>query len=250
MLGRREVAPGVYGLGSETVNWYVVEDDGALTVVDAGIQGFARTLSDDLGAIGHSVEDVRAVVLTHGDADHVGVAPRLQGAGAKVWAHGGEEPALRKPGLKKGDASPRHWLANLWSPGLWRVAADITRSGGGMPVKVSDTRRMEDGDVLDVPGRPRVIHTPGHTDGHCVLLLEDRGVLFVGDALCNHPWMTGGRGITLMPRFMNVDNAAALEALSAFEDVEARLLLAGHGPQWHGSPRAAVANARRHAGEG
>jgi glyoxylase-like metal-dependent hydrolase (beta-lactamase superfamily II) len=247
MRGPVELAPGVWGMGSETINWYVVEEDDEVTVVDAGIQGFARTFEEDLRMIGRSPGDVRAVVLTHGDADHIGIAPRLQAAGATVYAHEGEEPALRSPGMKKGDASARHWLTNLWRPGLWRVVADITRSGGGLPVRVSDTRRMEDGDVLDVPGRPRVIHTPGHTDGHCVLLLEDHGVLFVGDALCNHPWMTGGRGITLMPSFMNVDNRGALEALSAFEDVDARMLLAGHGPQWHGSPRAAVANARRHA---
>jgi hypothetical protein len=50
-----------------------------------------------------------------------------------------------------------------------------------------------------------------------------------------------------MPSFMNVSNAGALEALSTIEEIEARVLLAGHGPQWHGSPRAAVANARRHA---
>jgi glyoxylase-like metal-dependent hydrolase (beta-lactamase superfamily II) len=95
--------------------------------------------------------------------------------------------------------------------------------------------------VLEVPGRPRVIHTPGHTFGHCAFLLEDRGVLVAGDQLITHPWVTGGNGaITTMPREINEDNAAVRSSLDIIERVDAEIVLVGHGDPWrHGAAEAA-----------
>src|SRR3712207_6893536 len=42
---------------------------------------------------------------------------------------------------------------------------------------------VADGETLAVAGSPRVVHTPGHTFGHCALHLPDRDVLITGDAL-------------------------------------------------------------------
>lgn len=45
-----------------------------------------------------------------------------------------------------------------------------------------DTHDYEDGAVFDLGSvRVRAIHTPGHTRGHCVFLIEPGGVLFLGD---------------------------------------------------------------------
>ncbi|HWC27878.1 MAG TPA: MBL fold metallo-hydrolase, partial [Solirubrobacteraceae bacterium] len=78
----QQIAPGVYGLGSEQVNWYLVEEGGKLSAVDAGLPGFARELESDLARIGLAVGDIEAVVLTHSDVDHTGIAPVLRDAGA------------------------------------------------------------------------------------------------------------------------------------------------------------------------
>jgi glyoxylase-like metal-dependent hydrolase (beta-lactamase superfamily II) len=104
-----------------------------------------------------------------------------------------------------------------------------------------------DGDVLNVPGRPRAIHTPGHTPGHCALLVESRRVLFAGDALIDHPIVTQGRGPQIMPRFTNVDSGQALASLGALEAVHdsVDLVLFGHGDPWRGGGKAAVESARR-----
>lgn len=239
-----EIAPGVYGLGTDVVNWYLIEDGGRLTAVDAGLPRFANTLESDLRRLGLSVGDVEAVVLTHSDGDHTGVAPRLRDAGARVLVHAADEPALRKPGPKKGDASPRHMLMNAWRREARTILVDTLRNGGGKPSKVEDAETYADGDVLDVPGRPRAIHTPGHTAGHSVLHFEGKGVLAVGDALITHELITRGGGIRLMPRFVNEDNRATLASLARFEDVRADLVLVGHGDPWREGPAAAVAQAR------
>jgi glyoxylase-like metal-dependent hydrolase (beta-lactamase superfamily II) len=244
MHGPRELSTGVHGLGNELINLYLVEEGGSITVVDGGLPGFASTLESDLGRIGHSIDDVEAIVLTHSDGDHTGIAPRLRAAGARVLIHGDDAAALRKPGPKKGDASPRHLLANLWRPETRKILRGMMRDGGIRPSKVADPETFADGDVLDVPGSPRVIHTPGHTAGHCALLFEGKRVLFAGDAIITHELITKGGGVRLMPSFVNEDNRASLASLARLEAVDADLVLVGHGEPWREGPGAAAREAR------
>ncbi len=242
-----EIVPRVHRLGTKFVNFYVVEADGRLTVVDAGVPGYADTLDDDLRAIGRTPADVEAVVLTHSDSDHTGIVLTLREAGARVLIHSADEGTLAKPGPKGGDASPRHLLGVLWRPTLWQFAVALGRSGGLKMPKIENPETFSDGDVLDVPGRPTVIHTPGHTPGHCAFHFAEHGVVFVGDALCTWNPVTGARGIQLMPRQMNVSNAQCLESLARFDDLEADAVLAGHGEPFTESPRVAAARAREQA---
>ena len=148
----------------------------------------------DLGSLGHRIDGVEAVVLTHSDSDHTGVAVRLREAGARVLIHGDDEPTLRKPGPKSGDARPIHLVPHMWRPRFWRFVGHMTRGGGARPPKIEGAERFAGGDVLDAPGRPRVVHTPGHTLGHCALYFERHGALFVGDALCTWNPLSGRRG--------------------------------------------------------
>lgn len=245
-MQRREIVPGIYGLGSEQVNWYLVEQGGKLSAVDAGLPGFARDLPSDLAALGLGLEDVEAVVLTHSDGDHTGVAPVLRDAGARVLIHVADDATLRKPGPKGGDASPANMLANLWRPATLKVLSHTLRHGGAKPARIEGAETFADGDVLDVPGHFRVLHTPGHTAGHCALLAQSHRVLFAGDALIDHDLVTKGRGPQIMPRFTNVDTEQALASLDAIAavDDDADVVLFGHGEPWHGGARAAVASAR------
>lgn len=245
MKGPVEIAPGVHGLGSELVNWYLVEDRGALTAVDAGLGGYRKTLEADLRAIGKTLADVSAVVLTHADADHTGIVPELKAGGARVLVHQDDEGLLRKPGFKGGDAKPLRTLPYLRRPASWRIVREFATSGGLRPPSVEGAETFSGGAVLDVPGRPRAVHTPGHTKGHCVLHFEAAGALFVGDALCSYNPLTGRRGAQLMPSPFNFDNAACLEALALIEPLEASVVLPGHGDPLTEGPAAVVAAVRR-----
>jgi glyoxylase-like metal-dependent hydrolase (beta-lactamase superfamily II) len=244
MVGPREIAPGVYGLGSDLVSWYLVENEGRLTAVDAGVRGFAGNLESDLRAIGHAPGDVEAVILTHSDFDHTGVVPELRAAGARVLIHPADEGTLRNPGAKGGDASPIHFLALLLRPRFLGTVGHFLRRGALSPAKIEGAETFEDGDVLNVPGRPRVVHTPGHTPGHCVFLFEGQRALFVGDALCTLNLVTGSTGPQLMHSGQNQSDDGARESLKQLEDLEADVLLPGHGEPWRGSPADAVRRAR------
>jgi glyoxylase-like metal-dependent hydrolase (beta-lactamase superfamily II) len=244
MKGPVEIAPGVHGLGSEYVNWYLVEEGDRLTAVDAGLPGFAKHLDDDLRALGRRRSDVAAVVLTHSDADHTGIANQLRDGGARVLVHSADEGTLAKPRPKTGDASPRNLLPYLRRRMAWRLIGHMARHGGARPQAVAGAETYADGDVLDVPGSPRVVHTPGHTPGHCALLFEAAGALFVGDALCTFNPLTGERGTQLMPFPLNVNNEACRESLGRIERLDAQVLLPGHGDPARETPAAAAARAR------
>jgi glyoxylase-like metal-dependent hydrolase (beta-lactamase superfamily II) len=98
--------------------------------------------------------------------------------------------------------------------------------------------------VLDVPGRPLVIHTPGHSHGHVVFVLADRGVLFAGDALCTWNPLTGRPGPQLMPRAFASSESQAAESLARIEGVDAGVVLPGHGDPWVDGVGSLVARAR------
>jgi glyoxylase-like metal-dependent hydrolase (beta-lactamase superfamily II) len=237
-----EVVPGVHRLGSERVNWYFVEEGGQVTVVDAGVSGYWDQLEPALRSAGRGLGDVAALLLTHAHSDHTGVAGLLHERDVPVYLHPADDELMRtaKEPWKR-EANP---LPYLWRPGVWAFFAHMVRSGALKPPKIDDTRPVADGDALDVPGRPRVIHTPGHTPGHCAYYFEGHRALFVGDLLCTWNALTGRLGPQIMPRPFNVSSAESLSSLDRIEPLETEALLTGHGEPWTEGTAAAVARAR------
>jgi len=235
-----QLSDGVARLGTPLVNWYLVADDSGVTVVDTGCQGFLPQLEPGLRMLGRSLEDVRAILLTHGDGDHVGVAARLQKEGSEIPIH--LNPAdvylVRKESKKTEDSLAPMLLK--W--GTWRLFGHFTRYGALSQPKVERTADLRGGQELNVPGRPRTIDCPGHTEGHLAFHFPRHGALFVGDSLCTWHPISGERGPQLMA--FNVSNAQAAESLANYESVDADLLLVGHGEPWDGGVRAAVERAR------
>jgi glyoxylase-like metal-dependent hydrolase (beta-lactamase superfamily II) len=155
-----------------------------------------------------------------------------------------DEQTLRRPGPKSGDAAPVKVLRELWRPGLWRLFGRMMRAGAAKLTKIEDAQTFADGDVLDVPGSPRVVATPGHTPGHCALYFERHGALFVGDELCTWNPLTGGLGPQVMPKVFNTSTDQCFESLGAIEGLQADVLLPGHGEPWREGAAAAAENAR------
>ena len=231
-----EVAPGIFRFGSRRVNWYVVEDGPALTLVDAGMPGHWDQLERAVDARGRSVADVAAVVLTHAHIDHVGFANRARRASrAGVHVHRADDGTARK-------FPP---LYAYWRPTSWPFLVEGLRNRLLLTGAVQDPVAFGDGDVLDVPGRPAVIHVPGHTAGSCALHLPDRGVLFTGDGLVTLDPYTARTGPRLVYDPVNEDTAQARRSLTRLADLDVPLLLPGHGEPWTHGAAAAVEHALR-----
>jgi glyoxylase-like metal-dependent hydrolase (beta-lactamase superfamily II) len=231
-----EVAPGIHRLGNEIVNYYLVEAGDGLTLVDAGLPAFRRQL--DAALAGRRLD---AVVLTHGHIDHVGVAEQMRQTGATVYVHSADTAMARDGVEQKTEANLARYLRYGAS---WRLLAMAVRSGGVRRPKIAEVVEFGDGEVLDVPGRPRVVHTPGHSNGHVVLAFGDSGALLAGDALCTWNPLTGRPGPQLMPAAFASSNAQAMESLDRIERLDAAVVLPGHGDPWTDGVGALVARAR------
>jgi glyoxylase-like metal-dependent hydrolase (beta-lactamase superfamily II) len=239
-----QVAEGVYRLGHPLVNWYAVVDGGRVTLIDSGLSGDAERIVDDLAALGISPQQVEAVVLTHGHADHSGGAEQVRStAGAHVHVHAADAKLVAgRPPLRTIARAPlmlRHTSREFLATMRFFVGHGLLR-----PTAVKVVDEFDDGAVLPVPGAPRVVHVPGHTAGSCALLLEARGVLFTGDALVTLDCYGGARGPRLLARESNDDTAQALASLDTLADLRARVVLPGHGDPFVGDVRAAVEAAK------
>ena len=72
-----QIAKGLHRIGSDTVNSYLVVDGDGVTIIDAGLPRYWKLLNNELARLGLTLNDVRALILTHGDTDHIGFAAQL-----------------------------------------------------------------------------------------------------------------------------------------------------------------------------
>ncbi|HSP36713.1 MAG TPA: MBL fold metallo-hydrolase [Frankiaceae bacterium] len=228
-----EVAEGVHQLGDGHVNWWAVEHHGRLTLIDSGLRGGWKNVPGALAGLGRTTADVEAVLLTHAHPDHTGGAEKLRQAGARIHAHEADEPHISGPPARPTVANVVGVLSWLHRPAFARAAAHFVRDGLLWPERVAELATFADDEVLDVPGRPRVLHLPGHTPGSCGLVFEERGLVFTGDALVTHDVYSGRSGPRLSARASNEDSQAALASLQR-GDLDVDLVLPGHGPAWTG----------------
>ena len=232
------ITDGVHRIGNGTINAYLIEEAGEITVIDAGVPGLWGELVAALSELGRAPEDVRAILLTHGHDDHIGYAERLRRRShAPARIH--ELDAALAQGKAPNPASSR--VPFHWRPILGFLLYSL-RHRYGLGPHLGEVVTFGDGATLDVPGSPRVIHLPGHTHGSAAILAAGRDALFLGDSLVTRSVATGWVGPQVGP--FNADRSQALASLDRLAGVEAGLVLTGHGEPWTGGVAAAVAAAR------
>jgi glyoxylase-like metal-dependent hydrolase (beta-lactamase superfamily II) len=191
----------------------IVDEQNGNMLVDAGLPDQAEAIGVALLEGGIGVRDLKRIIFTHQDLDHVGSGAALvRQSGARVLAHPADAPHI--------DGSLR----------LLKPSAEMLEQRPQMrevlerlePVGVDE--HLEDGARLEIAGGIRVIFTPGHTPGHLSLYLERSKVLIAGDAL------RAERGSLTGPNpSMTLEMGTALQSLRRLAGLEIDTIVCYHG---------------------
>ncbi|MDR3578038.1 MAG: MBL fold metallo-hydrolase [Anaerolineaceae bacterium] len=160
------------------VNCYLVQSGGGFFLIDTGWAKKQDDLVRDLEIAGCSPENLKLIILTHGDFDHSGNGAYLrQKYGAKIGMHTGD-----LENVESGDL-----FANKKINPVTKVIAKTLFSVTGLAVFTTFTPDLflKDGQDLSMYGwEAAVIHLPGHSTGS-IGILSSNGDLFCGDLLVN-----------------------------------------------------------------
>jgi glyoxylase-like metal-dependent hydrolase (beta-lactamase superfamily II) len=229
-----KLAPSLHRIGNDIVAVYLIDTPEGVTIIDAGLSGLWRDLLDELAAMGRTLADVKGVILTHGDSDHVGFAERLRrDHGVPVYVHPGD--ADRAKGGSKPSASKQQMRLG----GLLSFIGYSARKGGLRTTWLTEVLPAHDGSTLDLPGAPRIIGLPGHSAGSIAIHVPLVDAVFVGDGLTTRHVLTGETGPQPAP--FTDDPDQAIGSLRALVPTGATWVLPGHGAPWSGGVEAAVA---------
>jgi len=170
------------GGGSRSIYPVLLWDDKEAVLVDTGMPGQLADIRKAVEAAGARFEDIRHIILTHQDIDHIGSLPELVEAldGVEVWAHNDDVPYIQgeRPLIKMN----RERMEKLFETLPQEQRAQALKLFDNPP-KAHVAHILHGGEELPFHGGVQVVHTPGHTPGHISLFVASDGVLIAGDEL-------------------------------------------------------------------
>jgi glyoxylase-like metal-dependent hydrolase (beta-lactamase superfamily II) len=218
------------GWPDKTMNVFLIEDDGGVTLFDAGI----KTMAKPLARLAQQRGGVRRIVLGHAHQDHRGAAPRLD---APVLCHPGDRLDAEGDGgyhyfdfskLDRFKLAGRHTMP-LYLRYVW----------DGGPVTITGT--IDEGD--EIAGF-RVVHLPGHAPGQIGLWRESDRVALVTDCFYVLDPQTGKPGPPRVPHAaFNKDTEQARASIRKLAALEPAIAAPGHLGPLTGDVRAQLEHA-------
>src|SRR3972149_6382332 len=188
-----EIITGVHVIPSPIVNFYLIVDGDGLTLIDTGLPGNDQRILKTITGIGRKPEDLKRIVITHADGEHIAIAA------------GRSARELKTRGVLKM---------------LMKLVAALFKA---KPAQVDEI--LAEGQTLPVLGGLRVVETPGHTPGHLLLFLPSSGVLFGGDSM-----VSGKGGLRVSRGYNTWDEEKAKASALKQAALGARIGCVGHGP--------------------
>ena len=186
------------------VNVYLIEDE-PLTLVDAGPNSGTSfdELQRGIEGLGHALEDIGLVIITHQHIDHLGLVSLVAArSGADVAAIDVAVPVVERYSVEA-DADDEFARDTMLRHGIPEdlVAAlqSVSRAFRAWGARADVTTPLRDGQALEFRDRTlHVHHRPGHSPSDTVFHDRERRILIAADHLLAHvssnPLITRPRG--------------------------------------------------------
>lgn len=189
---------------------------GEAILIDCGKQGSELKILEEMSRLGLQPTDLKLLILTHAHYDHAGAAGRLKALCAcRIMIHRSEASRL-EAGYTPIPSGTR-WKAKLLV-GFGRIFLKRLMK---YPAATPDILVKDSLDLRDFGFPGRVIHTPGHTFGSLVVLLE-KGEMLAGDTLFGIP------GKRIFPPFAE-DLAGLLKSWKMISEMKVKTFYPAHG---------------------
>jgi glyoxylase-like metal-dependent hydrolase (beta-lactamase superfamily II) len=218
------------------VNCYLIEDE-PLTLVDTGPNS-GKALDELMGqltALGHSLEEIELVILTHQHIDHLGLVEIIASrSGAEVAAIDVVVPFVENFGddIEQDDRFAAELMLRHGIPEEVVIALrSVSRSFRAWGAKAKVTRPLHDAELLRLRDRGLEVQLrPGHSPSDTLFWDPDRRILFCADHLIAH---ISSNPLISRPLDGSSERPRALmtymESLRRTRELPARILLPGHG---------------------
>jgi glyoxylase-like metal-dependent hydrolase (beta-lactamase superfamily II) len=217
------------------VNVYLIEDE-PLTLVDAGPNSGTSfdELQRGIAGLGHALEDIELVIVTHQHIDHLGLVSLVAShSGAEVAAIDAAVPFMENfsdEAQADDDFARDIMLRNGIPEDVVSALQSVSRAFRAWGARVQVTRPLRDGEALQLRDRTlHVHHRPGHSPTDTVFHDRERRILIAADHLLGHissnPLITRPREGTERPQAL----VHYLASLADTREMDVDLVLPGHG---------------------
>ncbi|WP_150307801.1 MBL fold metallo-hydrolase [Planctomonas psychrotolerans] len=231
-----ELRPGLHRiqapLGDRFVALYLLEGPSGALLFDTGVaESVTDTLLPYLRDIDFDLARLRWVVSSHCDFDHTGGNAALLAAVPSIELLAGE---LDVPLAEDLEVLITRRYGEFRDADGFDDAPETTAYIREAAAVAPITRALRGGEEFDLGDRViRVLHTPGHSDGHVALWDASRSALVIGDATLGETVPTASGDPAFPPTYRDTD--PYLASIEAFRALDADLLLTAHYPVYEGA---------------
>ncbi|WP_159697702.1 MBL fold metallo-hydrolase [Arthrobacter sp. 18067] len=224
-----EQAPGVFFVEGPASNWLIVRDDSGFILIDGGYPADRDLVLESVRGLGLDPAAAKAMLITHGHVDHTGSAAYFSRTFGTPILCSPEELA-HVQGKEKHQVTFGQVLVRAWRPKVFRWMLHVIKAKALQAEPATRAEAWTQEKLQGLPGKPEAILLPGHTPGNVALLLPTARAIAVGDSFVSGHPISPMSGPQMLHRMYHSDPAAALGATHRLDDVDASVVLPGHGP--------------------
>ncbi len=210
-------------------NWLIVRDDSGFILIDGGYPADRDLVLESVRGLGLDPAAAKAMLITHGHVDHTGSAAYFSRTFGTPILCSPEELA-HVQGKEKHQVTFGQVLVRAWRPKVFRWMLHVIKAKALQAEPATRAEAWTQEKLQGLPGKPEAILLPGHTPGNVALLLPTARAIAVGDSFVSGHPISPMSGPQMLHRMYHSDPAAALGATHRLDDVDASVVLPGHGP--------------------